>query len=237
MAKQTINIGTALNAKDGDTVRDAFNKVNQNFTELYTLTGGTAAELTEIAQDYAAAMFTSGTHSGITVTYDDDNNKLNLTVPAGFSGSYNDLTDTPAIPADILDLTDTSNLLFDGDYTSLSNKPSIPPNDVDLGGTKYRLIAGDSIELVSSSANYFVRVSEGGIGLTTGTLISGPITILDAASTGIDGNITFPDNTVQTTAWTGIPGPYTDDAAAAIANVAVGSPYYQPSGQVFVRLV
>ncbi len=35
MAKQTINIGSALNAKDGDTVRDAFNKVNQNFDELY----------------------------------------------------------------------------------------------------------------------------------------------------------------------------------------------------------
>lgn len=37
MAQQTINIGTALNAKDGDTVRDAFNKTNQNFDELYTL--------------------------------------------------------------------------------------------------------------------------------------------------------------------------------------------------------
>ena len=141
------------------------------------------------------------------------------------------------IPADVSDLTDTGNLLFDGDYTSLSNKPSIPPNDVDVGGTKYRLIAGDSIELVSASANYFVRVSEGGVGLTTGTLVSGPITILNSASTGVNGSLTFPDATVQTTAWVGIPGPYADDAAAAIANVAIGSPYYQVSGQVFVRLV
>jgi len=54
---------------------------------------------------------------------------------------------------------------------------------------------------------------------------------------GADGGLTFPDSTVQTTAWVGIPGPYTDDAAAALANVAVGSPYYQTSGQVFVRLV
>jgi hypothetical protein len=81
MAKQTINIGTALNAKDGDTVRDAFNKTNQNFEELYILAGqGSAAELQELAQDYAAAMFTAGTHSGITTTYDDETNKLNLTV-------------------------------------------------------------------------------------------------------------------------------------------------------------
>jgi chromosome segregation ATPase len=35
MAKQIINIGSGFNTKDGDTVRDAFNKVNQNFTELY----------------------------------------------------------------------------------------------------------------------------------------------------------------------------------------------------------
>jgi len=81
MAKQTINIGSGFNTKDGDTVRDAFNKTNQNFEELYILAGqGSAAELQELAQDYAAAMFTAGTHSGITTTYDDETNKLNLTV-------------------------------------------------------------------------------------------------------------------------------------------------------------
>ena len=53
---------------------------------------------------------------------------------------------------------------------------------------------------------------------------------------GTDGGMVFPDNTTQTTAWAGIPGPYADDAAAATAGVSVGNPYYQPSGQVFVRL-
>jgi hypothetical protein len=33
-----------------------------------------------------------------------------------------------------------------------------------------------------------------------------------------------------------IPGPYADDSAAATAGIAVGSPYYQANGQVFVRL-
>lgn len=80
MAKQSINIGSGFNTKDGDTVRDAFNKVNENFTELYTLTGGTTAELTEIAQDYAAAMFTTGTHDGVSVEYDDTTNKMNISV-------------------------------------------------------------------------------------------------------------------------------------------------------------
>ena len=52
------------------------------------------------------------------------------------------------------------------------------------------------------------------------------------------GQITFPDASVQTKAWAGIPGPYADDAAAAAASVAVGYPYHKTGtgGQVFVRL-
>jgi hypothetical protein len=55
---------------------------------------------------------------------------------------------------------------------------------------------------------------------------------------GEDGDLRFPDATVQTTAWTGIPGPYADDEAAALAGVALGSPYHKTGtgGQVFVRL-
>ena len=84
MAKQTINIGSAVNAKDGDTVRDAFNKVNQNFDELYDTLG--VASLTELAQDYAAQMFLDGVHEGITVTYDDTTNKFNLVVEQDLDG-------------------------------------------------------------------------------------------------------------------------------------------------------
>jgi hypothetical protein len=55
---------------------------------------------------------------------------------------------------------------------------------------------------------------------------------------GEDGALTFPDGTNQTTAFTGIPGPYADDEAAALAGVALGSPYHKTgtNGQVFVRL-
>lgn len=84
MAKQIINVGTAANDKKGDSLRSAFQKVNANFTELYNLTGVTS--LTELAQDYAAAMFVNGTHEGISVDYDDTNNKFNLTVAQDFDG-------------------------------------------------------------------------------------------------------------------------------------------------------
>ena len=39
MAKQIINVGTAANSKNGDSLRSAFQKVNANFTELYTQLG------------------------------------------------------------------------------------------------------------------------------------------------------------------------------------------------------
>jgi hypothetical protein len=35
MAIQTVNVGTAANSNDGDPLRTAFIKINQNFTELY----------------------------------------------------------------------------------------------------------------------------------------------------------------------------------------------------------
>lgn len=80
MAKKIINIGTVANDKNGDPLRTAFSKVNDNFTEVYALLGGASADLQELAQDYAAAMITGGTHSGLSVAYDDNNNKLNFTV-------------------------------------------------------------------------------------------------------------------------------------------------------------
>jgi hypothetical protein len=45
----------------------------------------------------------------------------------------------------------------------------------------------------------------------------------------------FSDETSQTTAYPGIPGPFADDIEAS-AYVAFGNPYYRTNGQVFVRL-
>ena len=39
MARQTIGIGTTANDGTGDPLRTAMSKVNQNFTELYSITG------------------------------------------------------------------------------------------------------------------------------------------------------------------------------------------------------
>jgi hypothetical protein len=45
---------------------------------------------------------------------------------SGFDGDYSSLSNKPTIPADVSDLTDTTNLLdhFSGDYDDLTNKPT-----------------------------------------------------------------------------------------------------------------
>lgn len=45
MAKQTIGIGTSANDGTGDTIRTAFTKVNENFTEVYNLANPTVIAL------------------------------------------------------------------------------------------------------------------------------------------------------------------------------------------------
>lgn len=51
MAQQTINIGTAANDGSGDPLRDAFDKCNDNFTELYNAV--TALQSSQAFEDVA----------------------------------------------------------------------------------------------------------------------------------------------------------------------------------------
>jgi hypothetical protein len=57
MAKQTINIGTTANDGTGDPIRSAFDKSNDNITELYTLLGnGTTLSISGDATMSAGAV-------------------------------------------------------------------------------------------------------------------------------------------------------------------------------------
>ncbi len=61
MAQQTINIGTGNNTGDGEALRSAFDKCNDNFTELYSsLSDYTASELNSaIRKSIAPYSYTS----------------------------------------------------------------------------------------------------------------------------------------------------------------------------------
>ena len=48
MAKQTINLGTAVNDGSGDPLRTAFDKINDNFDELYLIDSDIAGDDTQV---------------------------------------------------------------------------------------------------------------------------------------------------------------------------------------------
>lgn len=86
MAIQYVNTGSGPNSNDGDSIRSAFNKVNQNFDELTTLIGTTATNFTELAQDAAASLLVHSSHTGLTAVYDDALNIIELQVTDGAIG-------------------------------------------------------------------------------------------------------------------------------------------------------
>lgn len=95
MAKQTINVGSTANSKSADSLRTSFTKINSNFDELYSRAENTDSQTLSLVGD---TLSISGGNSVNLSKYTD----------VGFSGSYNDLTDTPIIPVDVSDLTDTT---------------------------------------------------------------------------------------------------------------------------------
>ena len=76
MAKQLINLGTSANKGDGDPLRTAFDKINDNFTEVYGLLGADEVD----TDDVIAPMLVHNNHTNVTVTRDDDADQIIFTV-------------------------------------------------------------------------------------------------------------------------------------------------------------
>ena len=72
MAKQTIGIGTAANDGTGDPLRTAFDKINDNFTELYAVAPQAAVFANPLVldaatyKDYKCASVTGATTVNLT---------------------------------------------------------------------------------------------------------------------------------------------------------------------------
>ena len=67
MAQQTINIGSVANDGTGDPLRNAFAKVNENFTELYSDDAGDVNSVTG-----SGGLTASPTTGAVVVSLDDD---------------------------------------------------------------------------------------------------------------------------------------------------------------------
>lgn len=81
-----------------------------------------SSSIAEAAQDAIAAAITAGTQTGITITYDDANNKFNFTVTAGGFPLANNLTTTVA-GASALDALQ-GKVLFDSLATKITDQGS-----------------------------------------------------------------------------------------------------------------
>jgi hypothetical protein len=75
MAIQLVNTGTSANAGDGDSLRSAFNKVNNNFTEIYNLVGSV-----DTIEDRIGNLLTSATTTGLIITYNTLTNNTTFTI-------------------------------------------------------------------------------------------------------------------------------------------------------------
>lgn len=117
MAKQVINIGTTANDGTGDSLRDAFDKTNDNFTELYDLKYGVynyndnATKTTPISIPSGITTWTHVTNDG-------------LGAVTNTAGGYGDVTpydtSTGLFDYSDLDVYDVVNYRFDANITTSS---------------------------------------------------------------------------------------------------------------------
>lgn len=83
MAKQTINLGSSVNKGDGDPLRTAFTKINENFTELYTALGlATDVNLNLGAFEFNSSVMTTTDSTPITI-----DQQVNITSDLVMSGA------------------------------------------------------------------------------------------------------------------------------------------------------
>lgn len=81
MAQQTINIGTVANDGTGDPLRDAFDKANDNFTELYARGG--AAVSSQTGTSYTAVLGDANTYIQFS-----NAGAINFTIPPNASVAF-----------------------------------------------------------------------------------------------------------------------------------------------------
>ena len=109
MAKKTINLGTAELAGNGETLRSALGKVNDNFTELYNF------DATAFDGAFASLTGKPTTIAGYGITDAFDRTFASLTgkpttiagygITDAFDGAYGSLTGSPTIPSALTDLS------------------------------------------------------------------------------------------------------------------------------------
>lgn len=163
MAKQVINIGTTANDGTGDPLRDAFDKVNDNFTELYSDDAGDVGSI--IA---GSGIYVDQATGDVTVT--------NLDPNATHTG---DVTGSTALTI-ANDVVDHDNL--DGRYTAVQDI-STTSGTINLDASSYAAfnLTGNLTTATLNVQN--IKTGQAIDILLSGTLTSAVLTLADDFTT------------------------------------------------------
>ena len=164
MAKQTINVGVTANDRKGDSLRAAFQKVNANFTELYTALGLNADTILNLgAFEFSGSTMSTSDSTAITID------------------QATTITSNLTVGGDILPgIANGGNL---GSSALPWKSLYVSNSTIYLGGTPLSLDQNGNI-LIDGN------IYGGGGGGSSNSLVNGVHNFTLASN----GNITFPDN-------------------------------------------
>ena len=161
MAIQIINTGTSANAGNGDSIRTAFTKVNQNFDFLNGAILGTSTNFNSGVRDVVKPMFLHDAHNGLVATYNALTDRIILTVDQGDSRFNNisvlqtatlyDVVMTGTVTVGFLQGFDDVNIIKYADDGSLNFRMK---NTYGLGSSEINLLDYDfgSFNIVHQSS-------------------------------------------------------------------------------------
>ena len=221
MAKQAINIGSSANDGTGDPLRTAFDKVNDNFTELYAATGAGSGQNISI--------------SGQKIISDNSNGNIQLdpngTGEVEFLGSS---THGDSIKAQF-GAGDDLEIYHDGSNSYITDKGT---GNLKIAGSQIDIMGGD--DAAETMATF---VDNGAVSLyfdnsaklatvTAGVDITGDLNV-DTINTGgqalsIGGVATFTARPVM--------GNLTVTSEISVGNIQVGSNISMNGNKLFTRL-
>jgi hypothetical protein len=183
MAQQTINIGAAANDHTGDPIRDAFDKCNDNFTELYGVTN----VLPETIRDTIGTALVSG--AGITLTVNDPGDTITVAT------SITQYTDEMAQDAVATMIGAGTNTGLSVSYNDAGNAESIAI-DTTAEAERIRdvigaaLVAGTNVTLTVNDPGDTITIaaSAGGSSITAkdeGSTLTAAMTSIDFVGAGV----------------------------------------------------
>ena len=177
MAKQALNLGTAANDNTGDTLRAGGDKINDNFTELYTAIGNGSNTQLSVANPavgqvlrYNGTSFLPSDFTTLTAALDVNNNSIisssngNIAVAANGTGDITlaagGITSTfGGTAGEGIDLPTT--VKYKNEYSSLAAAPAAASYP-----GYYFTVDGDDNPYVN------INITAGGVGDTRATLLT-----------------------------------------------------------------